>query len=183
MTTAKVKKNAITGAKVRNGSLTGEDIDLGKLGTVPSAQSANSLAPMEATHYIGQIGEPQFENGASNLGTQKSIEIQRAGFYRDHDGIVHLQGAVKTGSGPVVFSLPSGFRPAARGYILAVAACFDNGGACAKDSNGDAVPVTTVTIMGTGTHEEGSPDVYNGAVIAPTNTIIGLDGVSFRAES
>jgi hypothetical protein len=52
VTAAKIKKNAVSGAKIKNGavdgakvkdgSLTGSDINLGSLGTVPSANTANS---------------------------------------------------------------------------------------------------------------------------------------------
>jgi hypothetical protein len=42
VTTGKVAPNAINGSKVQNGSLTGEDIKLSALGTVPSATSATS---------------------------------------------------------------------------------------------------------------------------------------------
>lgn len=42
VTTGKIANNAINGAKVADGSLTGTDINLGALGTVPSATSAQS---------------------------------------------------------------------------------------------------------------------------------------------
>ena len=42
VTTGKIALNAINGSRVANGSLTGEDIDLSKLGTVPTAASAAS---------------------------------------------------------------------------------------------------------------------------------------------
>jgi hypothetical protein len=40
VTGSKIKKNAVTGSKVKNHSLTGADINLGALGTVPSASNA-----------------------------------------------------------------------------------------------------------------------------------------------
>jgi hypothetical protein len=40
VTTGKIALNAINGSRVANGSLTGEDINLSKLGTVPTAASA-----------------------------------------------------------------------------------------------------------------------------------------------
>jgi hypothetical protein len=40
VTTGKIANNAVNGAKVANGSLTGSDINLGALGTVPSATDA-----------------------------------------------------------------------------------------------------------------------------------------------
>jgi hypothetical protein len=39
---AKIKKGAVDGSKVKDGSLTGADINLGSLGTVPSADNANN---------------------------------------------------------------------------------------------------------------------------------------------
>jgi hypothetical protein len=40
VTTGKIAPNAVNGSKVANGSLSGEDINLAQLGTVPSAASA-----------------------------------------------------------------------------------------------------------------------------------------------
>jgi hypothetical protein len=40
--TGKIANNAVNGRKVANNSLTGDDINLGALGTVPSAQTAGS---------------------------------------------------------------------------------------------------------------------------------------------
>ena len=42
VTTGKLANNAVNGAKVANGSLTGADIDVGALGTVPTAATAAS---------------------------------------------------------------------------------------------------------------------------------------------
>ncbi len=44
VTTGKIALNAITGSLIANGSLSGEDINLSKLGTVPSASSAGSAS-------------------------------------------------------------------------------------------------------------------------------------------
>lgn len=44
VTTGKIANNAVNGAKVANGSLTGADINVGALGTVPTAISATSAA-------------------------------------------------------------------------------------------------------------------------------------------
>jgi hypothetical protein len=44
VTTGKIAPNAINGSLVANGTLTGEDINLSKLGTVPAAISATSAA-------------------------------------------------------------------------------------------------------------------------------------------
>jgi hypothetical protein len=112
VTTAKIKKNAVTGGKVKKQTLTGSDINLSKLGTVPSAQTANSIPPAEPTHLIGAPGEPPFEAGASNVGgPAPGVTLPPGGFYKDHEGIVHLEGFVKAGTGSAIFTLPPGYRP------------------------------------------------------------------------
>jgi hypothetical protein len=114
VTTAKVKKEAITAAKVKAGTLTGTQINASTLGTVPSAQQANSLSALEPTHLVGAPGEPQFENGSADFGPA-GPNTPSVGFYKDHEGIVHLEGFAKVDTGPgfvSVFTLPPGYRPA-----------------------------------------------------------------------
>jgi hypothetical protein len=118
VTTAKLKKGAVTAAKVKNGTLTGKQINLTKLGTVPTAQTANTLAPHEATHLVGNPGEPGFLSGSKNLASApEAFNIAPASFVKDHDGFVHLDGgaaAGEEGSVPgAIFQLPAGFRPTA----------------------------------------------------------------------
>jgi len=98
ITTAKIKKSAVTGAKVKDLSLTGSDINLSTLGTVPSAQIANSLVAPEAIHLVGAPGQPGFENGGKNI-SEPGEEL------------------------PVVFKLPPGFRPAS-----GITQIFEGGG-------------------------------------------------------
>jgi hypothetical protein len=113
VTTAKIKKDAVTGAKVKKQSLTGEDINLAKLGTVPSAQLANTIPPAEPTHLIGAPGEPPFEGGSKNLPVGvPGVTLPPAGFYKDREGIVHLEGFVEPGADKRIFTLPPGYRPA-----------------------------------------------------------------------
>ena len=112
VTTAKIKKNAITGAKVKTHTLTGSDINLGKLGTVPSAEAPTRLSALEGVHVVGAAGEPPFAPGASGLTTFGTINLPPVGFYKDHEGIVHLEGVAKsTGAEKFVFTLPPGYRP------------------------------------------------------------------------
>jgi hypothetical protein len=130
VTTPKLKNESVTAAKVKKGTLTGTQIDISTLGTVPSASHANSAdnavdaetlgrAPsgdyakkrLEAVHLIGEPGEPEFENGASNTGQGTS----KAAFYKDSFGFVHLQGTIDAPNvGQVAFTLPPGFRPASQ---------------------------------------------------------------------
>ena len=114
--TKSIKKEAVTGAKVKKGSLTGANIKLSSLGTVPSATTATTaqvLSPHESIHLVGAPGEPAFEQEASNLGAlSPTVPVQPVGFFKDHEGIVHLVGTAKAGNGGLVFRLPEGFRPA-----------------------------------------------------------------------
>jgi hypothetical protein len=169
--TKQLKKNAVTGAKVKNQSLTGEDIILSKLGTVPNAShasvadSANSIPPAEPTHLVGAPGEPTFENGSANLGALGSLRLQPVGFYKDHEGIVHLQGAVKIGGAPgVIFTLPPGYRPASGTALLF-----------------EPINEGSVFVLGGNTTAEGK--VLDGAVLGGPGKTTSLDGILFRAES
>src|SRR5262245_8223955 len=64
--TKQIKKGAVTGAKVKKHTLTGKNINLNKLGTVPSAKNAttavtaSSLTPPEPIRLVGSPGQPQF---------------------------------------------------------------------------------------------------------------------------
>ena len=65
----------------------------------------------EDVHLVGTAGEPPFQNGWHNIGSDHS----EAGFFKDALGIVHLQGGILTptaNSGSTAFTLPQGYRPA-----------------------------------------------------------------------
>lgn len=83
-----------------------------------SAAVAQSLAPPEPTRLVGAPGQPPFLDGTHNGEIPGGFAVpQPAGFYKDQEGIVHLEGAVKVGSTGLLFNLPPGYRPA-RGTIL-----------------------------------------------------------------
>lgn len=152
VTTKKIKKNAVTGAKVKESTL----------GTVPSA---SSLTPPEATHIVGAPGEPPFEGGSTNLSSGTPIfSFNPVGFYKDHDGIVHLQGIAEAGAEGFVFTLPAGYRPGS-GRLLELEQ-FENSVAAIFGSN--------VSVPGL--------DV-SGKVLGGTGEPVVLDGITFRAES
>ena len=115
--TKQIKNGAVTGIKIKKGTITGTNINLAKLGTVPSATTAatattatsantattagtaNALAALEPAHLVGAAGQPPFLDGASNAGAVAGgINFQSVGFYKDHDGIVHLRGVAIVGS-------------------------------------------------------------------------------------
>jgi len=167
VTAAKIKKNAITTAKIKKDAVTGAKVNEGTLGTVPSANISNGLAPLEATHLVGAPGEPGFENGSINYPSESGLSVNPVGFYKDHEGIVHLQGIAKVGSSPTinsVFTLPAGFRPAA-GKLLLLTPYLEY----------------TVLIAGGSTVLEGFD--LSGKVIGEEGGAVVLDGITFKAES
>jgi hypothetical protein len=123
-----LKKNAVTTAKIENEAVTGAKVQLGSLGTVPSAAHADSadsatsstkadfatnattaanLAPPEAVHIVGTAGEPPFESGFKDI-----KNVTPLGFYKDRQCVVHFVGTAEGPSGQNMFTLPSADRPA-----------------------------------------------------------------------
>ena len=172
--TKSIKKEAVTGAKVKKGSLTGATINLSSLGTVPSAASATtaataqSLTPPEPIHRVGAPGEPPFEGEAENFGPFiGGIPVQPVGFYKDHEGIVHLVGTAKVGENGALFRLPAGFRPTSGTLEF-------------FDSN---VSPDLVIAIGSGVGEGG----IAGGILADfggtKGDVLTLSAITFRAES
>ena len=113
VTTAKIKKEAVTAAKVKKGTLTGKQINASTLGTVPTAQTANTLTALEAVHVVGAAGEPPFAPGASSMPAfAPGINLPPVGFYKDHEGIVHLEGAAEIDRRRKIYLHPSTRVPA-----------------------------------------------------------------------
>jgi hypothetical protein len=129
--TKQIKKNAVTTAKIKKGAVTGGKINLSTLGTVPSATNAanaghadaannatnaghaetatiaTALSAPEPVHFIGDPGEPQFESGYVNAYEGETP----AGFWKDHDCMVHMFGIVEGEAQKSVFTLPASYRP------------------------------------------------------------------------
>jgi hypothetical protein len=169
--TNKIKKEAVTGAKVKKGTLTGTNINLTTLGTVPSATTATTattakgLTALEPVHRVGAPGEPSFEGGATNLGPVLGANAQTAGFYKDHEGIVHLVGFVKTGAAGAIFRLPAGFRPAS--------------GVLEFFNQSEKFLIVAGSDVGTGGMASGVVLLFTGSA----GSVVTLSGVTFRAES
>jgi hypothetical protein len=126
VTTAKIKKEAVAAGKIKKATITGKQINFKKLGTVPTAQLANTIPAAEPTHLVGAPGEPGFESGSSNVGVlpESSVRFNNVGFFKDHDGLVHLEGVAQAGVGGAsgiasLFTLPAGYRPA-QGTVIIV---------------------------------------------------------------
>jgi hypothetical protein len=132
-------------------------------GTAATAAMAENLAPPEAVHLIGDPGEPKFENGTVNGLT---LSNNPAGFYKDRQCVVHLQGTVyaKSSGGQPSFTLPPAYRPPA--WVLG------------------AVGVLDVTAYA-GYYEVGSESgIVTLYANDPTPSVLyGLDGINFRAAT
>lgn len=96
--TNQIKNGAVTAPKLANGA-----VITSKLAAHSVTQK--KLAVLEAPH------NPQFlSSGWRDCGSG----FEKAGFYKDSEGIVHLQGCVTGGGSSVIFTLPAGYRPSGR---------------------------------------------------------------------
>lgn len=123
-----IKKHSLSGNKLKNKTLTGTQINLKKLGTVPNASAAgtatvattagnsNALGGLAPSAYAGSA-QPAFiaatlNAGFANLGTISGDTYNTAGYMKDTLGFVHLHGAFTCPTGDVAaFTLPAGYRP------------------------------------------------------------------------
>ncbi|HEX5525736.1 MAG TPA: hypothetical protein VFX44_00895 [Solirubrobacterales bacterium] len=168
VTAAKIKKEAVTGAKIKKDTVTGKQVNESTLGTVPSAGIASALTPPEAVHLVGAPGEPPFEGGSHNVGSSGPLGLNLVGFWKDHDGVVHLQGIAETGKATVsgvasVFTLPPGYRPPSGRVELFE--MFNEAG---------------TIIAGSNVFFEGD---LSGRVLGGEENLVVLDGITYRAES
>jgi hypothetical protein len=168
VTTAKIKKEAVTAKKIKKGTITGAQINLAKLGTVPSAQVANSI-PAGQVHVIGAAGEPGFQSGSSNFGSEGGLTLPGASFLKDHDNVVHLEGVVRKGTGgPIpgtLFQLPPGFRPPSGTLVILTEA----------EENTILIAGSNVVISGT--------DISGLVIASGSNEAAILTGITFFAGS
>lgn len=67
--TAQLKKNAVTGAKVMDGSLSGTDIDVSTLGTVPAAASATTAGTATRAETAGRADSAASADTATTAGS------------------------------------------------------------------------------------------------------------------
>src|SRR5437763_543025 len=182
----KLKRNTVTGTEVREPAL-GKVPTASTAGHANTASTANSaktaglagkLAAPEGWHEVGAAGEPAFQNSWMNTCCAGANDVvEKVGFYKDREGVVHLKGEAKGGTS-TIFQLPVGYRPANHKLLFFAAAC----GCSATDSpTGDTVnlPTGTLRIFGSGfsAADEGSVLLGNGG------TSVHLDGITFRAAS
>jgi hypothetical protein len=136
--TSKLGGNAVTGGKVAADTLQGADILESSLGVVPHSSTSSEAfgvipgsvgtsglasgavtraktADPELWHYIGDPGEPAFQNGWSNYDAavnHTDAGFQHAAYMKDSFGVVHLRGLVKGGTiGQPFFTLQGTYCP------------------------------------------------------------------------
>jgi len=136
--------------------------------TANTATLANSLAPSEAVHIVGTSGQPAFEDGSHNyVAPGIGSVFNLVGFWKDHQGVVHLQGIAeggKPGTGIAsIFTLPPGFRPADGKLLLS-----------------EPINEGSVIIAGNNMFLEGKN--LSAKVIGGEEKPVDLDGITFRAE-
>lgn len=119
-------------------------------------------------HWFGTVGShitwqaPALVNSWANyINANPTLHWERAGYYRDHMGIVHLRGLIQNGSAPTIFTLPVGYRPKERQLFLSVSA------------GGSPDTYARIDILANGTVA---------AVAYGSNNYLSLNNISFRAE-
>jgi len=113
-----------------------------------------ALFPIENWRYIGESGQPNFENSWVNYNTSTH---QSCAFYKDSFGTVKIKGSVSTGTiNTNIFTLPVGYRPLKRINQT----ILSNGAFGVIQINSDGSVICTVG----------------------NNTIVALDNIAFRAE-
>jgi hypothetical protein len=157
---------AVTNAKLSPHAVTGGKVAIGSLTTAALANGAVTPAKLSvgATFQSAGLSDTPFGSCASTVGAKwfnLSANVNnRAEYYRDPLGIVHLRGAVIrcNSAGTTIFTLPAGFRPGSLEHQ---------------------------TAAGNGTYAQDEVQVQpDGAVTAPStpgdNSYVSLDGVTFR---
>jgi hypothetical protein len=177
-----VKNSSLTSSDIRDRSLLSKDFKAGQLpagargaqgpqgiagppgpatgaagGALTGSYPNPGLAAPEAFHLVGGSGEPGFLNGWVAVGGGSSTP----GFYKDPLGVVHLRGAVQSGTSSNnatgdVFVLPEGYRPAQNQQF----------------NGGDASGSGQIAVLSTG-----EVRALNGA----GNVLLTVDGFTFRA--
>jgi hypothetical protein len=195
-----IKKNAVSGKKVKNRSLTGVDLDLSRLGQVPSARGADhagsadhatladtaghatsadsastagtatNIVPPEAWHEVDAPGEPAFETGAGNEPTMGPGVKFETAGFYKDREGVVHLKGMVHGTGDGFFRLPPGYRPAEITAIFLPAVCTD----CST-----LPEAVQLAIQGSGFSEARDGMVAGGGTIS--THVFSLDGVSFRA--
>ena len=154
-----IKKHTLSGNRLRDHTITGRQVNLKHLGTVPKAQLATHL-PHLKWHTL------TLTNGWAAYGGSGNTYYQLPAYTKDAQGVVHLRGAL-SGSGQTsnqFATLPTGFRPSVKRQWVPVAS-----------SNAASDPQLVVLDVGS----DGTLLIYNGP--GANDAFVSLDGVTFFA--
>jgi hypothetical protein len=103
-----IKKNSLSGNRLRNHTITGTQVNLNQLGKVPSAKNADVAKSLPALTWTNLT----LLNGWAKYGSS-SFGVPGLQYTKDAEGFVHLRGTLsgtaKTSS--TVATLPTGVRP------------------------------------------------------------------------
>jgi len=147
-----IKKNSLSGNRLKADSVTGKQLAEGSLGTVPSAANAGNAAHAA---LADSVPVPAFHPLATSPGwTAITSEVRAFGWRKDVSGVVHLQGQVRrtSGSSADIANLPPEIRPDAAACVLAFTAGGTVGSVCIDESgqleffSGDPFSVTLENI-------------------------------------
>ena len=125
-----------------------------------------TIPPVEERHVVGQAGQPGFQAPWTT-----SMGFAAPTFWKDRDGVVHLEGDSFRSGGPntafeTIFTLPASYRPASN---LRFTVPTVNSGV-----GGDTATFTTLRIQPNGQVAPEVPNISGGTLT--------MDGVTFRAE-
>jgi hypothetical protein len=180
-----IKPASLSGNRLRNHTLTGGQINLNKLGTVPSAKQATTAATATLAKNATAAGTALYSTFASRLtgrGTFTPLPLA-AGWttapsftapacYLDQEGFVHLQGAVAvavtSGTGSIIGTLPPGFRPAGTGAQAALFTVVTEVG---------ATPTTGIVGI------NASGQIVLTSPATPVGEVVSLEGIVFAQEN
>lgn len=115
----KIGTAAVGNSKLAYGAVTSSKLFNGGVGTIDLANGAITRAKRadpEIWHYVGDPGEPAFQNEWGNYSAEatnhQDATWAHVAFRKDDDGMVHLTGMIAGGDSETAFRLPTGYCPA-----------------------------------------------------------------------
>jgi hypothetical protein len=129
-----IKKDTLSGNRLRNHTLTGAQINVGKLGVVPHAALANVAATARSAMTAQNAAHATTADTATTANGLPALQwttltltngwkaydaIRPPAVAVDAEGVVHFRGAMYGGNGGNAFTLPAQMRAAVTIYLTA----------------------------------------------------------------
>jgi hypothetical protein len=139
-----IKPHSLSGNRLRSHTLTAAQINIAKLGTVPTSKNSTELGGKPASAFQPAIPPLTFTPATLNSPWVEGTDAgdSTPAFAKDALGFVHLEGSLSGGAGgTAAFVLPVADRPDSIGLFPVVAS-----GGTAKvvvEPDGEVVPVDT----------------------------------------